>query len=82
MSYLEMVEHMKRIASSDQELTVEEHNLLSIAYKNIIGTCRASWRIVSLIEQKEESKGNEGQVSMIKDDREKIESKLAKICKG
>ncbi|KAI9455221.1 hypothetical protein BJY52DRAFT_1122114 [Lactarius psammicola] len=27
--YEEMVENMKRIASSDQELTVEEHNLLS-----------------------------------------------------
>src|SRR5882757_1652312 len=75
-----MVENMKRVASSDQELTVEERNLLSVAYKNVIGARRASWRIVSSIEQKEESKGNEAQVSMIKGYREKIESKLAKIC--
>ena len=68
---------MKRIASSDQELTVEERNLLSVAYKN---ARRASWRIVSSIEQKEESKGNEAQVSMIKGYHEKIESELAKIC--
>ncbi|KAG0697314.1 14-3-3 protein [Suillus ampliporus] len=78
--YEEMVENMKRVASSDQELTVEERNLLSVAYKNVIGARRASWRIVSSIEQKEESKGNEAQVAMIKGYREKIESELAKIC--
>lgn len=71
---------MKRVASSDQELTVEERNLLSVAYKNVIGARRASWRIVSSIEQKEESKGNEAQVGMIKGYREKIEAELAKIC--
>jgi len=49
-----MVENMKRVASSVQELTVEERNLLSVAYKNVIGTRRASWRILSSIEQKEE----------------------------
>ncbi len=76
----EMVENMKRVASSDQELTVEERNLLSVAYKNVIGARRASWRIVSSIEQKEESKGNEAQVAMIKGYREKIETELAKIC--
>ena len=62
------------------ELTVDERNLLSVAYKNVVGTRRASWRIVSSIEQKEESKGNEVQVQMIKGYREKIESELAKIC--
>jgi 14-3-3 protein epsilon len=77
---VEMVENMKHVASSDQELTVEERNLLSVAYKNVIGARRASWRIVSSIEQKEESKGNEAQVKMIRDYREKIEAELAKIC--
>ena len=79
-AFAEMVENMKTVASSDQELTVEERNLLSVAYKNVIGARRASWRIVSSIEQKEESKGNEAQVAMIKAYREKIEAELAKIC--
>jgi hypothetical protein len=76
----EMVENMKVVASSDQELSVEERNLLSVAYKNVIGARRASWRIVTSIEQKEESKGNESQVTLIKEYRQKIEAELAKIC--
>ena len=48
----EMVEHMKKVAQTNEELTVEERNLLSVAYKNVIGARRASWRIVSSIEQK------------------------------
>lgn len=51
-----MVEAMKKVASLDLELTVEERNLLSVAYKNVIGARRASWRIISSIEQKEENK--------------------------
>jgi 14-3-3 protein epsilon len=75
-----MVENMKSVASEDQELSVEERNLLSVAYKNVIGARRASWRIVTSIEQKEESKGNSTQVGLIKEYRQKIEAELAKIC--
>ena len=80
LTQLEMVENMKVVASADVELTVEERNLLSVAYKNVIGARRASWRIVTSIEQKEESKGNESQVGLIKEYRQKIEAELAKIC--
>ncbi|KAH6648527.1 putative 14-3-3 family protein ArtA [Truncatella angustata] len=78
--YEEMVENMKIVASEDRDLTVEERNLLSVAYKNVIGARRASWRIVTSIEQKEESKGNSSQVGLIKEYRQKIEAELARIC--
>lgn len=78
--YEEMVDNMKAVASSGQELSVEERNLLSVAYKNVIGARRASWRIVSSIEQKEEAKGNESQVNLIRAYRAKIEAELSKIC--
>ncbi|KAG0002397.1 14-3-3 protein [Entomortierella chlamydospora] len=79
--YEEMVLNMKEVAFSSKELSVEERNLLSVAYKNVIGARRASWRIVSSIEQKEESKGSEAHVAMIKTYRNKIEEELSNICK-
>ena len=48
----EMVSSMKDVAKLDVELSVEERNLLSVGYKNVIGARRASWRIMSSIEQK------------------------------
>lgn len=71
---------MKEVAKLNIELTVEERNLLSVAYKNVIGARRASWRIVSSIEQKEESKGNDPQVSKIKGYRQKVEAELTDVC--
>lgn len=52
----EMVEEMKAVAGRPEELSVEERNLLSVAYKNVIGSRRASWRVISSIEQKGEVK--------------------------
>jgi len=78
--YDEMVTAMKTVASLDVELTVEERNLLSVAYKNVIGARRASWRIISSIEQKEESKASEDKLKMIKTYRNQVEKELRDIC--
>ncbi|KAE9595958.1 hypothetical protein Lal_00031019 [Lupinus albus] len=83
--YEEMVEFMEKVsaaAGDNEELTVEERNFLSVAYKNVIGARRASWRIISSIEQKEESRGNEDHVATIRDYRSKIENELSDICDG
>ena len=66
--YDEMVNEMEKVAKlvTEGELSVEERNLLSVAYKNVIGSRRASWRILSSIEQKEEAKNNEAHVARIK----------------
>ncbi|XP_021866592.1 LOW QUALITY PROTEIN: 14-3-3-like protein [Spinacia oleracea] len=83
--YEEMVEFMEKVVSASsegEELTVEERNLLSVAYKNVVGARRASWRIISSIEQKEESRGNEDHVSVIRDYRSRIEKELSDICDG
>jgi len=78
--YDEMVDAMKSVAKLDVELAIEERNLLSVAYKNVIGARRASWRIISSIEQKEENKGNAAQVAKIKEYRNKVERELGNIC--
>lgn len=86
--YDEMVESMKKVATMDVELTVEERNLLSVAYKNVIGARRASWRIISSIEQKEEgkaggdpmSKTEQNRLAFMKEYRGKVEDELKNIC--
>ena len=72
--FIEMVTAMKTVASLDVELTVEERNLLSVAYKNVIGARRASWRIISSIEQKEENKAAEDKLKMIKAYRSQVQT--------
>ncbi|GMH74778.1 hypothetical protein TrVE_jg14407 [Triparma verrucosa] len=72
----EMVSDMKDVAQQPQELTVEERNLLSVAYKNVIGSRRASWRVVTSIEQK----GEGDKLVIIKDYKAKIEGELVDIC--
>ncbi|CAN0025325.1 unnamed protein product, partial [Phaeothamnion confervicola] len=73
----EMVEHMKAVASQPKELSVEERNLLSVAYKNVIGSRRASWRVISSIEGKDTVSD---QLPLIRDYKEKIEMELKEIC--
>jgi len=78
--YDEMADHMKSVGKGEAELSVEERNLLSVAYKNAVGSRRASWRVISSIEQKERSKGNAEQTEFAASYRKKVEDELQKIC--
>ena len=78
--YDEMREYMKNLFTLLSEFTVEERNLLSVAYKNAIGSRRASWRVISSIENKESDKGNTSNVELIKEYKKKIEEELSNIC--
>ena len=71
-----MANAMKKVTESNSELTNEERNLLSVAYKNVVGARRSSWRVISSIEQKTE--GSERKQQMAKEYREKIEKELKK----
>ena len=51
--YEEMVDKMKKVALNQPNLGLEERNLLSVAYKNVVGARRASLRIITSIESKE-----------------------------
>ncbi|KAL8452875.1 hypothetical protein Emed_001173 [Eimeria media] len=91
--YDEMAEAMKNLVENclDQnssppgnnradELTVEERNLLSVAYKNAVGARRASWRIISSVEQKEANRNHMTNKGLAADYRQKVENELNKIC--
>ena len=50
---------MKEVAkNAPEDLSLEERNLLSVAYKNVVGARRASLRIIGSIENKEAQKGS------------------------
>jgi len=73
---------MKELCSlaNAPELTVDERNLLSVGYKNVIGARRASWRILNSIEEKERGKGHNEQAEKVKEYRSRVEDELKDIC--
>jgi len=76
--YDDMAAAMKQVTETGVELSNEERNLLSVAYKNVVGARRSSWRVISSIEQKTE--GSERKQVMAKEYREKVETELREIC--
>ena len=76
--YDDMAEAMRAVTEKGAELSNEERNLLSVAYKNVVGARRSSWRVISSIEQKTE--GNERKQQMAKDYRDRVENELRSIC--
>lgn len=78
--YQDMIEYMKKVAKFQQDLTNDERNLLSVAYKNYVKTRRDAWRTIQAIQNKEELKGNK-YLNLIQVYRKKIEDELTTICR-
>lgn len=76
--YDDMATCMKAVTEQGAELSNEERNLLSVAYKNVVGGRRSAWRVISSIEQKTDT--SDKKLQLIKDYREKVESELRSIC--
>ena len=75
--YDEMVSNMRELAKLNLELSVEERNLLSVGYKNLIGARRSSWRILTSIHTKEQAKGaSEENIAVLEEYRGAIEKEL------
>lgn len=77
--YEDMCKFMRELVlwskKNTQPLTVEERNLLSVAYKNVIGGRRASWR--SLTNESSDPKTDE----LINEYKAQVEIELDAICK-
>jgi len=74
----EMVSATKSIAKMGVDLTVEERSLLSVAYKNVVGARRASWKILSSIQHKETDEHN---LNLIREYIVKVEKELSEVCR-
>ena len=76
--YEDMVTFLKEImAESTEDLSVEVRNLLSVGFKNLIGSRRAAWRTVSAIEQNKKYEQYSGDCASYK---QKIEDELSSLC--
>lgn len=71
---------MLQVTELNEPLSNEDRNLLSVAYKNVVGARRSSWRVISSIEQKTMADGNEKKLEKVKAYREKIEKELETVC--
>ncbi|KAE8605040.1 hypothetical protein XENTR_v10014948 [Xenopus tropicalis] len=76
--YDDMAASMKAVTECGTELSSEERNLLSVAYKNVVGARRSAWRVISSIEQKSDSE--ETKLKIAREYKEKVESELQNIC--
>lgn len=74
--YDDMVVNMQKIARTGS-LQVDERNLLSVAYKNVVGARRASWRVLNqaegLVKDKMESE-------VLQRYTKKVETELQNLC--
>jgi len=76
--YRDMCEFLHRLVemkcAAKETLTVDERNLLSVAYKNVVGTKRQSWRMLT--------QGNFDQLdqAQLTDYRSIIEKELKEVC--
>ncbi|XP_069105929.1 14-3-3 protein zeta/delta-like [Argopecten irradians] len=78
--YDDMATMMKKRVELDRPLTNEERNLLSVAYKNVVGARRSSWRVISSIEQKKPSDNGDKKKPIVTEYKTKITNELTEIC--
>lgn len=92
--YEDMVADMKVVTQSKKKLGNEERNLLSVAYKNVVGARRASWRVLTTLLNKCDKdeaidqacdqanvEQNERKKEIIKSYRKTVGDELNKICR-
>ena len=65
------------MAESNEDVSVDVRNLLSVGFKNLIGSRRAAWRTVSAIEQ---NKKYEQYSAKCAEYKAKIEKELSRLC--
>jgi len=74
----DMLEFMKSVVKLGGDLSEEERNLLSVAYKNSVGSRRSAWRALSSIEERQTGDGEK--TKLIVEYRTKVEKELDKFC--
>lgn len=75
--YSEMKDSMRELVEQGKPLQEDERNLLSVAYKNVVGQRRTSWRIICSLESKTDDPNKQ---KICHEFRAKIERELTELC--
>ncbi|CAE8620535.1 unnamed protein product [Polarella glacialis] len=76
--YDDMVQYMDDVVRCSDELSLKDRNLLSVAYKNAVGSRRAAWRALSAEKDREDSSHLRKQCA--KGYLQKVETELQAFC--
>lgn len=76
--YEDMAEIMKGVTQQGKDLTNEERNLLSVAYKNVVGARRSACRMLCSRAQNNDSSTSDS--TMVTCYRKTVENELNDIC--
>lgn len=83
--FADMLNYMKQVLEMSDKLSVEDRNLLSVAYKNSVGTKRTSWRILDTLRKKEQTKEQTPEtirhLELVTVKKNQVETELEAICK-
>ncbi|KAM9797909.1 14-3-3 protein gamma-B-like [Neosynchiropus ocellatus] len=74
--YDDMAKYMNQVTQQKKTMSTDERNLLSVAYKNVVGARRSSFRVISSIKQKETG----SKLDLIDTYQAKVEKELNSIC--
>jgi len=76
--YDDMVTYMLEFVAQGGTMSAETRNLLSVAYKNVVGARRSAWRILQAIVDRQTAKGESAQ--LVKSYRDKIAQEVEEKC--
>lgn len=71
------VKSMTQRFLSDRPMSVEQRNLLSVAFKNVVGSKRASWRVLDSLK---DATATDEEASILKGYQETVERELIDLC--
>jgi len=71
-------EMRKHIEALNGDISEDDRNLFSVAYKNVVGQRRSSWRAMCGIEKKLNE--SDAKLAQVKNYKEKIEGELTDLC--
>jgi len=79
-SYDEMTDYMEAVCKEGSELSAQERNLLSTAYKNAVGSRLSAWHMIVKAEQNGHPMNCDCNAGFAGQARETVEEELDKIC--